>query len=469
MRMRRHKVAWFLAAVLAALVGLIAGCGGSGGAGSANVSLFITDNLDDDYDAVWVTIYEARLGGNGPSQVVFSDPEGAVVNLTSLNDGDSRFLFLGTSEVPIGRYSSVQFLASNGLTLFEEGSSTGIEATFHDDLDSGDNRSLLQLNLTPNLDVPSGDGKLVVDFDLTQWTIDGTVVSPVLMRHDGDGFHQDDRHDHHEFRGVITRLDGEAPNQRFGLALRGTDRILPVHTTEDTRIFREDGDSPRLANGMHVAVRGRFLTDAHSLRAHAIKIIGEHDVRARIAGRVHSANAEESVLNVVARETSGFRPPTDIIRVQGNEETRWLLESGEAVRKEVFFSRFHEFFEDIAVEAVGVWDADHQVFRARVVRLHDDRTDDRHDVAVGRVLEFNREERRLVMSLHEWRGFHAEEGMRLVVQANEETTYSSASGETHTAHVAWGDAMESGVVLRVDGQMRERVFHARHMKFLERD
>jgi hypothetical protein len=451
-----------------ALLGLIAGCGGSGSPSSSNLALFITDNLRDDYDAVWVTIYEARLGGNGPNEVVFSDPDGVTVNLISLNDGDSRYLFLGAEAIAVGRYTSVQVLTSKDLTLFEEGSDTGIEATFAEGLDAGENKSLLRLNLTPNLEVPTVDGKLVVDFDLTQWTINGTVVSPVLTRHDGHRFHEDDRHEHHEFRGVITRLDGEAPNQKFGLALRESDRVLPVHTTEHTEIYREDGDSPRLENGMRVTVRGRFRTDTHSLWARAIKIHGEDDHAAKIRGRVHSVNEDLSIINVVARETSGFRPPTDVIRVKGGEETRWILHTGEAVRRATFFAWLRELGDHAAVEAAGVWNGHEQIFLARVVKLI--RPDeDRHDVAVGRVAEFNKEERRLVMILHEWRGFHAKEGMRLTVQANDETTYTSASEETHTAHIAWGDEMAEGVVLRVDGQMHERVMLARRIKFLERD
>src|SRR6266498_824625 len=67
---------------------LLVGCGGgSGGGGSRAFGLYLSDSFRDDYDQVWVTIYQVDLiDPSGSVQNAFSDPAGRQVNVRTLHD-----------------------------------------------------------------------------------------------------------------------------------------------------------------------------------------------------------------------------------------------------------------------------------------------------------------------------------------------------------------------------------------------
>ena len=94
---------------------------------SSSVGMFVTDNISNQFDHVWVTIKKVELLGAGGSITLFSDVSGKVVDLRALNvNGTSQFDFIGLKSVPPGTYSTVSFTLDENLTVFPTGSPVGL-------------------------------------------------------------------------------------------------------------------------------------------------------------------------------------------------------------------------------------------------------------------------------------------------------------------------------------------------------
>src|SRR6185503_17594707 len=112
----------FLLVVLVA-----AGCGGGSGGGGANgdVGIFVTDDLNTNFEAVWVTLFKVELEKQGGGFVtVFDDPNGKVINLRALNDGNPRYAFLGKDRVPEGTYTGIRFTLDKDVHIVPNGTDT---------------------------------------------------------------------------------------------------------------------------------------------------------------------------------------------------------------------------------------------------------------------------------------------------------------------------------------------------------
>ena len=59
-----------------------------------------------------------------------------------------------------------------------------------------------------------------MDFDLANWVDDSSGVHPVVKEGAKDGLTNSDRHEAHDFHGVVGSLAGTSPTQSFTIALR---------------------------------------------------------------------------------------------------------------------------------------------------------------------------------------------------------------------------------------------------------
>ena len=102
--MRRIQVLWTaIVACVFAIVMFGCGGGGGGGVGNGSVGLFITDNLLNGYEGVWVTIYKVELEKtDGTFETVLDDTTGRSLNVRALNDGAPLYKFLGIGSIPQG-------------------------------------------------------------------------------------------------------------------------------------------------------------------------------------------------------------------------------------------------------------------------------------------------------------------------------------------------------------------------------
>jgi hypothetical protein len=263
--MRRLNFVWLLAILL-----VVIGCGGggTGGGGTAGRGpVFITDNLDS-HDHVWITLKKVVLTRASGDVTVFDDSVGKTVDLRGLRDGSGeRYAFLASA--PSDTYTGMKITVDKTVVLFSSGSSTGVSRQF-----AGNNGStaLLSISFSAPRAIGIGSG-FALDFDLSNWTDDGTFITgnPFLGEGQGNGLSDPSRHEREDFQGILQSLSGTTPNQTFSL-VRGVNSITVV-TNDQTVVFNSNGmPNPVLANGKRVEVRGTFSVTQNALIATSVKI-----------------------------------------------------------------------------------------------------------------------------------------------------------------------------------------------------
>ncbi len=353
----------FLLLIAAALVAV--GCGGGGGASSASahVRVFVTDNLGN-YDHVWVSVKEVDLVGPAGTQVLFTDTAGKNLDLASLSAaGLAQFNFLGLKSVPPGSYTSIKFVLDQNLVLFPQGATTGLNRVFAGSDVNG--TKSLSLNLEPGEQI-IGDDNLVVDFDLSQWTDNGTQVTAVVSRYTGSGLEDGTRHDSDDYHGTISNLAGTSPDLTFDLS-QGNGTPIHVAANSSTSIFNNDGvANPALANGQKVSVRGTFDVTAGSLLATSIKIkhSNEDSNDSEVHGSVVSVNGNSFVLST--HECDGFLPGSSTVTVTVDANTTFTSDGGVTMTQVDFLAALTV---GTKVEAKGIYDSGSNTLAATRAKL----------------------------------------------------------------------------------------------------
>ena len=254
----------YSALALAALA--MAGCGGGSTSGggtstkSARIGVFVTDDLGA-YDHVWVTVKSVVLVGPSGSTAVYDDPTGKLVDLAGLHGTTgSIFEFLGLGSAPAGTYTRALVTLDDNLTLFPAGATVALDRTFKG---ATGGSKVVEVEVEGQGEEIAGDDSLVIDFDLSRWTDDGTTVTAVAAVRGHEGLDDVARHKGEEAKGTISGLTAT------GFTLTG--RGLPITVTIDanTAVF---GGATALANGQRVEVRGAFATANQTLAATSVKV-----------------------------------------------------------------------------------------------------------------------------------------------------------------------------------------------------
>ncbi|MGV3615928.1 MAG: DUF5666 domain-containing protein [Fimbriimonas sp.] len=339
---------WGAFAASALLLAAI-GCGGGGGSdtgtpggnggGNGTVSLFATDNLIAGYDHVWVSVERVELTGPSGNRVIFEEAAGRVIDLRSLRDQTGRrFRLLSNRAISSGQFTGMTVTLAETATVFTTGATAGTEATFEG---STDGNKVLALTFPAPKTVGSGS-KLIVDFDLANWNIEGGTISATnnayLAVVEDTSLGNIDRHDRDEYKGNIGGLSGTAPTQSFTLT-QGANTVRVV-TDANTSIFHENGAaSPTLANGVRVEVYGAFSAADNAIVASRIKIDDDNDNdEDEVKGRVTAFTAANNSITLDLIRSSGFVPTTTTITVQyadgirffGRRGTRFTVDEFEA-------------------------------------------------------------------------------------------------------------------------------------------
>ncbi|HAY14000.1 MAG TPA: hypothetical protein DCY02_05950, partial [Armatimonadetes bacterium] len=111
----------------------------------------------------------------------------------------------------------------------------------------------------------------VLDFDLANFTITGSNVTPAIRRNNGSGLDDTARHEEDDIKGTVAGLTGTVPNQQFTLT-RLNDSVT-VFMDANTTVFNSNGASnPAVANGQVVEVYGLFNTARNGIVATKVKI-----------------------------------------------------------------------------------------------------------------------------------------------------------------------------------------------------
>lgn len=464
--MRKHSILSIIGLMLVALAALLAaGCGGGGGSAvSSAASFFITDDLNTGYDAVWVSIKKVELISASGATVVFDDSAGHVVNVRALNSGGlARFLFLGDDRVPQGVYTGMRFTLDDKVVLFPTGASTGQNRLFAG-LDANSNK-VVALTFAVPIDTSLPNTKFVADFKLSDWTEDGTFVQNCPINEGShSGLDNPDRHHEDDYKGTVSGLAGNAPEQTFTLnSQRGT--RFTVMTDANTAIFNKNGaPNPVLADGKVVEVRGTFSPADGSLLATSIRIKGsESEDPHEVKGPTSDVNEGASTFKITIREAEGFVPETDVVTVQVNPSTtRFRSHGGVTLTSAEFFAVLMAN-PGIEVEAEGtVTVGVETVMNAKSVKIEDEHEDE-GDEAKGTVTSIDAGVGSFAMTLIEWEGFTGSVGQSVNVTTNLETAYKNDNGETMTKE-AFFAALAVGGKVEVKGQYEAGTIAATRLK-----
>jgi hypothetical protein len=431
-----RKLAQFILLVIA-LLGV--GCGGGGGGGSTGaqggVGIFMTDDLNTGYSAVWVTVFKVELARQGGGFVtVFDDPNGKVVNLRALNDGSARYAFLGRDTVPAGTYVGMRFTLDKNVRLRPTGSGL-TQAREFDDVyinTSNSQQAILSFNFgTPKI-VTGATTDLVADFVLASWTENGLKVqNAVVAEGAGTGLTNPSRHEEDRFKGTVTGLSGTSPNFSFTLNLQGGTAVT-VNTNTNTAVFNHNGSqNPELANGKRVEVRGTFDPTTRVVVAASVKIktSGDNDDEDEIKGVATVVDANLGTFNVAVDDADGFLPTAWSVLVTTSLNTRYFSHSGVMMTKVEFFSVLSG--GGLRVEAEGTWNSSTNTLAAVKVKLEDE-IDDRQAEAKGLPGNINEAAGTFTISLTEWEGFAASSGTQINIVTGGVTRYRGEDGEALT-------------------------------------
>jgi hypothetical protein len=365
---------WSAFAASALLLAAI-GCGGGGGdnsstggngGGAGTVSLFATDNLTTGYDHVWVVVKRVELTGPNGTQVLFDDPEGRVVDLRSLRDeAGRRFRLLSNRSISSGRFTGMRVTLDESATVFTTGASSGTVATF-EGAEGGD--KVLSLTF-PNGRIVGGGAKLIVDFDLANWNLDGTTLSATngayLALVEDNSLGNIDRHDRDEYKGFVANLSGTAPNQTFTLT-QGVATVT-VRTDANTSIFNENGTtSPTLTNGTRVEVYGAYSSADNAIIASRIKIDNENDEDEGVKGRITNFTVGSNSITIDLIRARGFLPSNSTVTIQYADDIRFFGRRGTRFTVDQFEAALQN---GGYIEAEGQIDGD--VFVATKLKIED--------------------------------------------------------------------------------------------------
>ncbi|MBS1703221.1 MAG: DUF4382 domain-containing protein [Armatimonadetes bacterium] len=384
MKNRIWRIAFVFLSLLILTVSLVSCGGSSDGTGSGSAfNLFATDDLNADYTGVWVKVYHADMVDSTGAKVdLLTSTDGVTVNLRALNDGAAKFLLLCPGKLPAGTYTKVEFELDKSVTLVATGSGTVSTADFPDSYDATvAGHSLLSADITPNLTVP-GSSKLIIDFDLKNWTVSSGVITPVLTVSSGTGFDDGSRHEPFEFRGTVGDLAGTAPTQTFTLNLKNGGTISV--TTSDTTAIVGDGGVTSLSNGMNVHVYGTFDPTTNTITATSIRADSEFSSFAAAVGAASNGDALAQTFTLTPKCVHGFVPQGDSLTVSTSDTTKYRGHHGSMLTEAQFYEALAAAGDNAVVDAEGTYDSGSNTLTAKSVHIENE-TEVDHAEAQGTV------------------------------------------------------------------------------------
>ncbi|MCA0361011.1 MAG: DUF5666 domain-containing protein [Armatimonadetes bacterium] len=454
------RIAWITAAVGLFLL-LLTGCGGGGsgsGGGSTGVSFFITDNLSTNFDHVYVTIHEVELEYAGGSTKVFESDAGTTVDLRALNNGSNLFSLLGVSSVPNNTFTGARVSVANTASIIATGQTNATQYPFLPSLVGGNGRARLNVTFPAPITLSTGSN-IVLDFDLSQWTINGSgQIVPVVLLHNGSGVDDLNRQTDEDFKGTISALEGSAPTQAFTLNMP-LGRTLRVSTTADTTVLNDNGaPNAVLANGQTVEVYGKFSLAAGRIVARLVKIedgqgAGGDD---KVKGPTRNGNAATGTLEIKAVDVRGFLPTNLWVNVTSNTNTAYFNDAGRSIPKAAFFEAIGL---GAKAEAEGAYNDDTNTLLARKLKLEDFEGDDGAEIK-GTASEKNAQAGTFRVTLTEWSGFNGAPGVVVPVETGPNTTYRNNDGATLTK-TQFFEQLTNGGGVKVEGYIENGVMKAK--------
>lgn len=477
--------------VLALIVGLgglgLMGCGGNGsavdnggmvggqntmnnaannGPSSGDVGLFITDNLSDKYDHVWVSIkkIELKLAAGGTREI-FADPAGLGVDLSSLHDDSGpKYRFLNQLTLPAGTYSGATITLDKDAMLFATNTTTGepteiatqaaapATQTVKEKKSATPNvskDSVLDLSFDPPKMLGTGHDDLVLDFDLSQWKDDGGKLVGVVTTSMGAGLEAADRNGSVVEDGVVNTLKGEVPQQTFILK-NGDSSQIQIQTTSATALVGLAGaGDPVLTKGQNVEVSGSFDTNTRRLTASSIRLVDpKAPAVSQLQGTVSAIDPKTGSWKVTPSETRGLLPQGISVPVTLATDARFTGPSGLTLTKESFLKGLSAG-KSVYVLVSGSYDSAKGLFTVGDARLENQDTQPAVKVA-GLVSNPKTDSLTFGLTVTDYEGLFTKPGAAEVVSVTPTTTFADQAGKTLTTDQFFG-ALAVPSSAQVDG------------------
>lgn len=450
-------------AALAVLIGMF-GCGGSGGAGGGtnNMSVFLTDDLNTGYSAVWVKIHEVELEYAGGSDKVFDSSAGVEFDLRSLNSaGANKFVFLNTAGLPARSYTGAKVTFAKDLTLFPTvGAPLAVQ--FDTAFDHGAGKSRVQFNFVAPV-ASSDRGSFVIDFDLANWTLAGGLVTPVIKLHSGAGLDDPANHHDEDWHGTVASLSNLGGGAYTFTLNVSASVVLKISVTSSTVVMNSNGGaSPALSNGAFVEVRGKFNRTSGAIDASVVKLEDSSSSgEQKVEGAVSAINAGAGTFDAAATEVRGFIPSAAVVHVTTSATTHFFSDNGVSMTKEAFFAALSA---GAKAEAEGTYTAGTNTLAAAKAKLEDHSGSDIWDEAKGAITAFSAAAGTCSINVTEWEGFAFSSGSSLSVVTTGSTTYRDGNGSSMT-QAAFFAAMTTSSNVKVEGTFATGTMTAKRLEF----
>lgn len=433
-----------------------AGGGSSASGGEGRASVFITDDLNTGFDHVWVSIKAVALTAPSGERVLFEDPAGRVVDLKTLRDaGGNRFVFLSQSNIPRGAYTGLRIVVDKDVVIYPAGATTGTDATFEG---SASEDKTFSLAFPAGSKVLGTGDDLVVDFDLSSWSLNGSVVTApggqFLKVGDDRFLTNQERHENEDYHGVVSNLAGRGTDQTFTLTSRQSSFL--VRMSRNVVIFNESGaPSATLANGQRVEVRGTFDAAGDFLVATGIKIEDQEDQDEDEAkGAAISPNVAAGTFTLAVTEVEGFLPSNVQVEVATTASTRFFTKGGVRITQAEFFVLISDTTPD-EVKVDGSYNASTNTLVARKVKIEiDDDDDDDGDLRgeiEGIASAENETAGTFQVTVMEWEGVPLSRNDVLTVSTSQGTRFRIESD--NVSREQFFAAMANGARVKAEGRI----------------
>lgn len=262
-----------LIALMLSAAALFAACGSGGGSGSltgsvSDATLFITDDLSNDYQQVMVTVFKVVFEKPQDKSPVtaFEDPLGVTYDITELDGILSK---LGT--LPPGNYSNVFITVGEELMLVDN-MGNQLNPTFAQNAWTTCSGSQCVIRVPGAANVVDNQ-HVILDFDLKQFRYDqatNTVTAKIVLDADGSDHKDYDQEDDEDYKvkGVIQNMP---MNNEFELMVIKAKHFMPpsniitVRVDDNTRYGCDDdhagctlNDFSDLMQWMKIEIKGNW-------------------------------------------------------------------------------------------------------------------------------------------------------------------------------------------------------------------
>jgi len=452
---RTHALLASLACLAA--IGCGGGGGGTGGSSNSQARIFVTDDLGN-YDHVWVTVKEVDLVGSSGAKTVWQDPTGQTIDLAQLNQaGTQRYAFLGLGNVPAADYQSMRFVMADSVMLYPQGASAGLPRTL-----AGSSGGLATVTIQGPIHV-SGSKDIVADFDLSQWSDDGSTVTPAGKVGSGNGLGNAGNHETRTFNGTLSNLSGTSPTFTFNLSQHSGNK-LKATTDADTVIFNSTGvTNPVLANGQHVLVRGTFDVQAGALVVSSIKILGGGDDGDSPEAHGTVASIGTNTFTLTVRHADDFYPANATVNVALDPNATFFVD-GIVTTQTDFFS---QLTVGSHVEVDGTYDAGTNTFTATRLRIETDDDESgggggngagHHAEAKGTITNIDTSVGTFNITVSSWQGGFFQNGQVVFVTTTPDTKFR-VNGQNVSASDFYA-AITSPATVEIEGKWNGFTFTA---------